>query len=91
VSIKIPRRSNEWLHITPHPWWMVQKALDGSGDRLRAREGPVRSGKRDELERLSGQRIYPVIESEDGRVRQRVRSCRLPGEGEAGRHCVSPP
>jgi hypothetical protein len=30
--------------------------------------GPVRRGKRDELERLSGQRQYPVIEFDDGRV-----------------------
>ena len=29
-------------------------------------KGPLRSGKRDDLERLSGQRKYPVIEFEDG-------------------------
>ena len=29
-------------------------------------KGPLRSGKRDELEALSGQRKYPVIEFEDG-------------------------
>ena len=31
-------------------------------------KGPQRPGKRDELERLSGQRKYPVIEFEDGRT-----------------------
>jgi hypothetical protein len=30
-------------------------------------KGPSRPGKRFELERLSGQRFYPVIEFEDGR------------------------
>jgi hypothetical protein len=31
-------------------------------------KGPLRPGKRDELERLSGQRKYPVIQFEDGSV-----------------------
>ena len=31
-------------------------------------KGPVRRTKRDDLERLSGQRMYPVIEFEDGTV-----------------------
>jgi adenosyl cobinamide kinase/adenosyl cobinamide phosphate guanylyltransferase len=31
-------------------------------------KGPVRTGKRENLERLSGQRKYPVIEFEDGRI-----------------------
>jgi hypothetical protein len=30
--------------------------------------GPLRRGRRDDLERLSGQRAYPVIEFEDGRI-----------------------
>ncbi len=29
-------------------------------------KGPARKGKRDELERISGQRLYPVIEFVDG-------------------------
>jgi hypothetical protein len=29
-------------------------------------KGPLRRGQRDELEKLSGQRQYPVIEFEDG-------------------------
>jgi hypothetical protein len=51
-------------------------------------KGPVRRGKRDDLERLSGQRIYPVIEFEDGSLYHeeskdmaaRIRSGRLFGE-----------
>ena len=31
-------------------------------------KGPLRRGRRTELEGLSGQRVYPVIEFEDGSV-----------------------
>jgi len=51
-----------------HPCWKVQKALDEQGVEYEVVKGPLRSGKRDELERLSGQRKYPVIEFEDGRT-----------------------
>jgi glutathione S-transferase len=51
-----------------HPCWKVQKALDEQGVEYELVKGPVRSGKREELERISGQRKYPVIEFEDGHV-----------------------
>jgi glutathione S-transferase len=51
-----------------HPCWKVQKALDEQGVEYELVKGPVRSGKRDELERVSGQRKYPVIEFDDGRT-----------------------
>ena len=68
MPIKLHRCSNEWLKIAPHPCWRVQKALNEAGIDYVLVQGPVRRGKRDELEHLSGQRIYPVIEFEDGRV-----------------------
>ena len=68
MPIKLHRCSNEWLKITPHPCWKVQKALDEAGIEYELVKGPVRRSKRDELQRLSGQRIYPVIEFEDGSV-----------------------
>jgi hypothetical protein len=46
----------------------VQKALDEQAIDYELVKGPNRPGKRDDLERLSGQRFYPVIEFEDGRV-----------------------
>jgi len=49
-----------------HPCWKVQKALDEQGVEYEIVKGPLRPGKRDELEQLSGQRKYPVIEFEDG-------------------------
>jgi glutathione S-transferase len=66
MTVRLHRCSNEWLKISPHPCWKVQKALDDAGIEYELVKGPVRRGKRDDLERLSGQRIYPVIEFEDG-------------------------
>jgi glutathione S-transferase len=57
-----------WVKIDAHPCWRVQKALDEQGVEYEVVKGPLRSGKRNDLERLSGQRKYPVIEFEDGRV-----------------------
>jgi glutathione S-transferase len=68
MAIKLHRCSNEWVKIGGHPCWKVQKALDEAGVDYEVVTGPVRRGKRDELEQLSGQRIYPVIEFEDGTV-----------------------
>jgi glutathione S-transferase len=68
MAIKLHRCSNEWVKINAHPCWKVQKALDEQGIEYELVKGPLRSGKRDDLERLSGQRKYPVIEFEDGRV-----------------------
>ena len=55
-----------WVKIDAHPCWRVQKALDEEGVEYEVVKGPLRPGKRDELEQLSGQRKYPVIEFEDG-------------------------
>ena len=68
MAIKLHRCSNVWVKINAHPCWKVQKALDEQGIEYELVKGPLRPGKRDELEQLSGQRKYPVIELEDGRV-----------------------
>jgi glutathione S-transferase len=52
--------------IDAHPCHRVQKALDEQGVEYEVVKGPLRPGKRDDLERISGQRKYPVIEFEDG-------------------------
>jgi hypothetical protein len=47
----------------------VQKALDEQGIEYEVVKGPpLRRGKRDTIQALSGQRAYPVIEFEDGAV-----------------------
>ena len=68
MALKLHRCSNLWVKIDAHPCWKVQKALDEQGIDYEIVKGPLRRGKRDELEALSGQRMYPVIEFEDGSV-----------------------
>ncbi|MGN6215923.1 MAG: glutathione S-transferase N-terminal domain-containing protein [Solirubrobacterales bacterium] len=68
MAIKLHRCSSMWVKINAHPCWKVQKALDEEGIEYEVVKGPLRKGKRDELEQLSGQRAYPVIEFEDGRA-----------------------
>ena len=66
-AVKLHRCSYVWVKIDGHPCWRVQKALDEAGvdyEVVRARTAPAR----DDLERLSGQRLYPVIEFEDGSI-----------------------
>lgn len=66
--MKLHRCPVTWAKFEGHPCWKVQKALDEQGVEYEVVRGPLRSGKRDRLERLSGQRKYPVIEFEDGRT-----------------------
>ena len=68
MAIKLHRCPNEWVKLSGHPCWKVQKALDEQGIEYEVVKGPVRRSKRDDLERLSGQRKYPVIEFEDGQA-----------------------
>jgi glutaredoxin len=68
VAVKLHRCSQEWIKIDAHPCWKVQKALDEKGIEYEVVKGPLRSGKREALEELSGQRKYPVVEFEDGKV-----------------------
>ena len=90
--LRLHRCPNTWLKISAHPCWKVQKALDEQGIDYEVVKGPLRSGKRDELERLSGQRKYPVIEFEDGRayreeskeMAERIRAGRLFEDSQPG-------
>jgi glutaredoxin len=66
--VKLHRCGGMWVKIKAHPCWRVQSALDRAGVEYEVVKGPLSRGKRDDLERLSGQRQYPVIEFEDGSV-----------------------
>jgi glutaredoxin len=68
MAIILHRCSAEWFKLDLHPCWKVQKALDEAGVDYELVTGPLRGSKREELERLSGQRKYPVIEFDDGRI-----------------------
>ena len=66
--MKLHRCSTQWLKIGAHPCWKVEKALIDAGVEYERVPGPVRRSKRDALEELSGQRLYPVLVLEDGSV-----------------------
>jgi glutathione S-transferase len=68
MAVKLHRCPVMFAKFDGHPCWKVQKALDEQGVEYELVKGPLRSGKREELEQLSGQRKYPVIEFEDGRI-----------------------
>ena len=68
MAVKLHRCPVMFAKFDAHPCWKVQKALDEQGVEYEVVKGPIRPGKRDELERLSGQRKYPVVEFEDGTV-----------------------
>jgi len=68
MAVRLHRCPNEWVKLSGHPCWKVQKALDDQGIQYEIVKGPLRRGKREDLEALSGQRQYPVIEFEDGTV-----------------------
>jgi Glutathione S-transferase, N-terminal domain len=68
MAIKLYRCSNIWVKLQSHPCWKVQSALGEQGIGYEVVTGPLRKGKRDEIEQLSGQRAYPVIQFEDGSV-----------------------
>ena len=66
MAIILHRCRATFVKLDGHPCWRVQKALDDMGIEYTLAKGPARKGKRDELERISGQRLYPVIEFVDG-------------------------
>jgi glutathione S-transferase len=65
MAIKLHTCGNTWIK-GPHPCWQVKKALNEQKIPFEEVGEPLRRGKRDSLEALSGQRMLPVIEFEDG-------------------------
>jgi hypothetical protein len=68
MAVKLHRCSGQWIKIKAHPCWRVEKALIDQGIEYEPVPGPLARSKRDTIDRLSGQRLYPVIEFEDGSV-----------------------
>ena len=68
MTIKLHRCSNIWVKLQAHPCWKVQSALDDQGIEYEVIKGPFLRQNRRELEEISGQRAYPVIEFEEGSV-----------------------
>jgi glutathione S-transferase len=66
MAVKLHRCSLMWVKIGAHPCWKVQKALDEQGVDYEVVKGPLRN--RSDVEAVSGQKKYPVVEFEDGRI-----------------------
>lgn len=64
-AVKLHRCSTRWK---VGPCWRVQKELDEQGIDYVVVTGPARPSKRADLQRLSGQKLYPVIEFENGSI-----------------------
>ena len=65
MAVKLHRCSTVWKF---GPCWRVQNALDEQGIEYEVVKGRSRPSKRVDLQRLSGQRLYPVIEFENGSI-----------------------
>jgi glutathione S-transferase-like protein len=68
MAIKLHRCSNMWVKLPGHPCWRVQKALDDMNIEYEVVAGPFRPSKRTETLERTGQKKYPWLEFEDGRV-----------------------
>ena len=68
MALKLHRCSNLFVKVGGHPCWRVQRELDAAGIDYEIVKGPVRRSRRESLQRLSGQRLYPVIEFENGSI-----------------------
>jgi|SRR5665647_138256 hypothetical protein len=66
MAVKLHRCSCVWFKVGGHPCWKIEKALEEMGIEYERVIGPLRRGKRDEIQEHTGQRLYPAIELEDG-------------------------
>jgi glutathione S-transferase len=68
MPVKLHRCSTMWVK-GPHPCWQVQKALDEQGIEYEVVRHPAfPRGRRKEYIALTGQKLFPAIELEDGRI-----------------------
>jgi glutathione S-transferase len=90
MTVKLHTCGGTWVH-GPHPCWKVMKALDDAGIPYEQVKHPsFPRGRRDELAALSGQRLLPVIEFEDGQT-LREESAEMVARIKEGRLAESPP
>jgi glutaredoxin len=69
MAVKLHRCAFTFIHAEKDRCYVVQKALDEQGIDYEVVKQPlVPKSRRKEVERLSGQRLLPVIEFEDGSV-----------------------
>jgi glutathione S-transferase-like protein len=68
MAVKLHRCSNMWVKIGGHPCWRVQKALDDAGIEYEVVKHSARRGRRDDYVELTGTKLLPAVELEDGTV-----------------------
>ena len=68
MAVKLHRCSTKWAKLQAHPCWRVESALREMGIDYEPVYGPLARRRRNAIDRLSGQRLYPVIQFEDGSV-----------------------
>ena len=66
MSVRLHRCPFTFLKIQGHGCWVAQKALDDAGVEYELVKVPLNRKKREDVVRLTGQHMVPVIEFEDG-------------------------
>jgi glutathione S-transferase len=66
MAIRLHRCPFGFIKTGGHGCWQAQKALDEAGIEYELVKAPLLRPKRDEVKRLTGQEMLPVIEFEDG-------------------------
>jgi glutathione S-transferase len=92
MAVKLHRCSLMFVK-GPHPCWRVQKALDDAGVEFEVVKHPVRRSKRDDYVKLTGQKLYPAIELDDGTVirRESAELVEMVKSGQIGRTAGAEP
>jgi glutathione S-transferase len=68
MAVKLHRCATMWIKGS-HPCWQVQQALDEEGvDYEVVRHPAFPRGRRKEYIALTGQKLFPALELEDGSV-----------------------
>ena len=66
MAVKLHRCPFLFLRIPGHACHRVQKALDDQGIEYEVVKAPLSKPKREDVKRLTGQEVLPVVEFEDG-------------------------
>lgn len=66
MAVKLHRCPLSFIKVSGHGCHRVLKALDQAGIDYEVVKAPLSRPKREEVKRLTGQEIVPVIEFEDG-------------------------
>ena len=98
MAIKLHRCSNIWVKAAGHPCWRVQKALDETGIEYEIVKEAWLPWKRQQAIAATGQKKFPWIEFDDGRVyraeskemEERIRSGKLLEDGGAAAGAEAP-